>query len=364
MFEIVNIFLLIIISGILLLVTLKKLSAIKAEDNKILPSGRILFFDFVKGLSIFAVVLMHIGYIYYDLNNNQIITYFNLFLLKIFRFAVPFFIISSGFLLSLKDYSLKSILYFYKTKFLRLVLPYLIFCVALYLLNNKDYSIVDFLKKIINGEDILTPYYFMSILIQLYLIYPIASFLMNKFNKLLILFLSFIFSIFCFLFLYKISFFYFFGSFLFFFVLGIFFKDILFKTNIKEVLKSIRFNILFAFIFGIYLLFSIFDYKETYSNYQYVYASCLFLFIFNNYDSIKKMYLHNLFVNIGKHSLYIFLAHYFILTSINLLLISYIPDIMLRFSVFMIFGASISIFIPYGFSIFIDKVKVKLTTKF
>ena len=59
------------------------------------------FFDFLKGTAILAVVLIHInGSFYKDIySDNIFIITFN----NIFRFAIPFFLISSGVLLSLRD---------------------------------------------------------------------------------------------------------------------------------------------------------------------------------------------------------------------------------------------------------------------
>ncbi len=317
-FEFFNIYTTSLIFFIFLFFTFKNIKVNSLIDkSEQFSSSRIYFFDFIKGISIIGVVLIHIAYFYYDFSEYGNFALYQDYIIKIFRYAVPFFIISSGFLLSLKNFSKENLFNFYKSKLIRLIIPYFIFCLVIFLLKNNNFNILSFLKEFISGG-ISTPYYFMSILFQLYIIYPLIIFLFNKFDKLKILIFSFLFSFFSSLFLYKFDNFVIFAPYLIYFTFGIYLKYAVLNTEIIKIIQSKKFINFNIFIIVLYLLFDLFGLKDHYSNFQFAYSIALFLVIFSFKDKIENKF--KLLNYLGKNSLYIFLSHFFIMELIfNLL---------------------------------------------
>ena len=235
LFELLNIYTLSVIVLLYILLNLKNLKDTEKKNTALEDKkSRLYFFDFIKGVAILAVFIMHINYFYKD-NLGEI--YF--LIIKICRFAVPFFIISSGFLLQLKDYSKESIKNFYKSKFLRIIIPYFIFCIFLFILKKYSFNSENIIK-IFNGE-ISKPFYFITVLIQLYILYPFINIIVNKiWNKKSLIF-SFLISIASTIILPKIQDFHTFLPYLFFFVFGIVSKEYYYNYDIKNTIKKIKF---------------------------------------------------------------------------------------------------------------------------
>ncbi len=360
-FEIFNIYTtsLIFFPFLFININKSKTSLIENKSEQI-SNSRIYFFDFIKGISIICVVLMHIIYFYYDSNQYGNFSFLLNYFLKIFRFSVPFFIISSGFLLNLKSLSPKNVFSFYNKKIFKLIIPYFIFCILFFVLKNNYFNLKEFIYGFITGN-ILIPYYFMSILFQFYIIYPIIFFLMNKFNNKNILILSFIISFISSMFLYKINNFYIFLPYLIYFVFGIFLKKQIKETNLENILKSknvIRFNI---FIITIYSLFGLIGLSEHYSNFQFAYSISLFLLFFVFKEKIENKF--KTVTLLGKNSLYIFLTHFFIIESINNLIKNKF-NITIEFIIFLSLSILITIFIPLIFMIIFQKNKREKLIRF
>lgn len=134
-------------------------------------AGRFPFFDLVKGLAIIAVVLIHVTLLFpveqvaiaqstLDLLNN------------ILRFAIAFFLIASGMLLQPVGRRLTDWKNFYTRKVSRIVVPYLLVVVALGWYQGLSWSQLAY--QAVTGE-VAEPFYFMSILIQLYILYPLLQ---------------------------------------------------------------------------------------------------------------------------------------------------------------------------------------------
>ena len=315
--ELINLYILSIISLIYFFFVSKKINSIKKielSENKL---SRVYFFDFIKGVSIMAVFIMHICY-FYILNTNQNISSFNIYITKIFRFAVPFFIISSGFLLELKDYKKETILNFYKNRFVKILIPYLVICVFLFFF--KDYKNINtFLINILDGN-ISVPFYFITVLIQLYILYPLIKYLINKFGSKKSLFISFFISIiFAIIFpkIFLIKFFYnTFLAYIFFFVFGITLKKYYFNPEFKNTLKNIKFIKFGTTTILLYYLLALIDIGKEYSNFQFIYAPTLFLFVYYFKDKIEKIRIYKYFCFLGRNSLYIFLIHFTVMEII------------------------------------------------
>ncbi len=136
-----------------------------ARDEK----GRIRFFDVARGVAIIAVVLIHVTRLFPGsaLELPQEVTDV---LNNVLRFAIAIFFISSGALLSPPEWSREGLTRFYCDKLVRLALPYaLVVAVLGYLANDPMRTIV---YELVTG-DASVPFYFIIILFELYLIYPL-----------------------------------------------------------------------------------------------------------------------------------------------------------------------------------------------
>ena len=260
------------------------------------------YFDFLKGLAILAVILIHINGFFYDdiYRDNIFVVAFNNFL----RFAIPFFLISSGLLLSTKN----GLYSFYSKKMIRIFLPYSFLTIIITAYYKASYF--DIFKAFLLGTA-SPPYYFIALLLQLYLIYPFLLRL-SKFKY--FLHIVFLINIFYFIFALKYLFFntLLFPRFIFLFSYGVFAKDRFLSCDKNFSLKEKFFY--FGVIFS-YLAYS-FYFKSYFYNPRLFYGIALFnlLFIFKDY--FKKKFFYNLFVCLGKNSLWIFLLHYFVIQAI------------------------------------------------
>lgn len=139
--------------------------------------------DFLRLISILAVILIHISnatldYGNYDLNK----LFFSFFLTEAPRFAVPVFFLISGYLL-MNHYSNKlNTLTFYKKRFIRILPPYIIWSAIYFVLIDKQTFVqlfsMRFLKDLFTGDASYQLYFIPTILI-LYLLFP----LIIKFEK-------------------------------------------------------------------------------------------------------------------------------------------------------------------------------------
>ena len=113
------------------------------------------YIDAVRVFAIIMVMVLHCIFEYYnDISNTQntlwsILSYVN----ELTRTGVPLFFMISGFLLLNED--IKSISQFYKKRFLKVLVPFLIYDIFYYvvfsLANGKTLSFYIFLKEIMVG---------------------------------------------------------------------------------------------------------------------------------------------------------------------------------------------------------------------
>lgn len=145
---------------------------------------RYVEFDYIRVFAAMSIIVIHATstYIY----GSMMAYYANQFV----RFAVPLFIILSGLLLFLSDSGKKSnALNFYKKRARKMIIPFIVWTAFYIVFSNISiikagkFGLYDFMalffKGLIygNGYDHL---YFMTIIIQLYLLYPILNYLISR----------------------------------------------------------------------------------------------------------------------------------------------------------------------------------------
>ncbi|KKQ80723.1 MAG: hypothetical protein UT02_C0003G0022 [Parcubacteria group bacterium GW2011_GWC2_38_7] len=255
----------------------------KKEETKV--SERIIFFDILKGISMLAVILIHVTFLYTHtkglVNNDLFINVVN----NISRFAIAFFFICSGILLNpIKNkQELKN---FYSRKLIRIILPY--FLVSMFLFFVHPVTVKTLLYQIVTGQAAL-PFYFVIVLIQMYLLYPLISRWRHKKWFLPVMF---------------------------------FISLIYFVSPLAEQPFGfpIFFPFLFLFAYGVYFRDRFLNYQsdkqelwgnEYYYNQRYFYGPALFnvLFFFRA-GIMRNKVVSRLLLAFGKNSLWIFLIHF------------------------------------------------------
>ncbi len=314
-----------------------RLSVVPVSASKLFkekPKKRLQFFDFAKGLAIIAVLIIHVIFLINQYSDN-----FSTFFLefaqhvnRLMRFAIPVFFISSGALLFLDDLKKETLKKFYLTKIKRLILPYAVFSFfSTYIsfqnfpgfLNYLDTAIYQFFTG-----TALVPYWFIPVLFQLYLIYPLLWYLLviKKVNPEKLLAGSFIFSLLSY-FLFSPNFLRwyeylggmdFFGAYLFFFVLGMVFKPVFLeqKEKIKFWFDKTKFFYFSALILGVYFLMGFMDPLYKYFNVRLIYGPTVMFLIFYLYQFIKNTQITRFIESVGKQSLYIYLIHFIFLIAL------------------------------------------------
>jgi surface polysaccharide O-acyltransferase-like enzyme len=130
---------------------------------------RIFFFDFIKGIAMLAVILIHTLLLFklFHKGNEQLIFIAN----NLLRFAVPVFLICTGVLLNPKSVANRNgIVMFYLKKIVSIFLPYIFATSVVALYFHAD--VKSFFYLLFTGKA-QAPYYYIVVLMQLYLIYPI-----------------------------------------------------------------------------------------------------------------------------------------------------------------------------------------------
>ena len=290
---------------------------------------RYYFFDFLRGLAILAVIVIHIGDNFYvDKSGNQI---FIIFVNNIARFAVPFFFISSGILL-LGD---KNLFSFYLKKTLRIFLPFFLITSIV-----GVYYQIDFLK-ILHGfiaGSASVPYYFMAILLQLYILYPFLKKYSRKKYFLHVTFLITIASLFLpqTWLLYGIPLF---PKYLFLFAYGMSQSD---RFLSDKFVLSLRERIFWISILLYYV--ASFVYFQAYLyNSRVFYAVALINIFFFYRDKLNKFFIYPLICYLGRNSLWIYLIHFFIIQAIYPFTKTWSSNFYLQYAYFSLLGIPLSV---------------------
>ena len=142
-------------------------------------SNRILWVDWIKALAVIAVVMIHISSGY--LQENLVFTstwYVAVVFELLFRYAVPFFILSSGFLILRKPEPITN----FPRRFKRVFIPfafwlvvYAIVKLALFGDLNPLHLFEFILGGFLNPTEISIQFWFVYMIIGLYLFAPILS---------------------------------------------------------------------------------------------------------------------------------------------------------------------------------------------
>lgn len=136
------------------------------------PRTRRTELDFLRILAMAAVILGHVTAAYIHNESGFTLLGMNLafFLNQAARFSVPMFFLLSGFSLGLREQPL-SYPAFLKGRFLRVLPPYLVWTL-IYELWNRDLGPRQLLRDLLTGQ--AAPHlYFIPILLQFYLLYPL-----------------------------------------------------------------------------------------------------------------------------------------------------------------------------------------------
>jgi len=270
--------------------------------------------DAIKGISIIAVILIHTTYFLYSeyIETNSIIA-INL-INNISRFAIPVFLFTSGLLLKPFIWNKKYIFNFYFSKFIRIGIPYILVNLVLWQIGYNNST--PLWKLLITG-DMAVPFYFIPVLFQLYILYPLLDYIAKLSSQYLLLG-SLMISILSFFIpdTWNLYDFPLFMQYLIFFVYGMLRKDILNNkiSNIWVELIIIYLTLQAVFIIPlIYNNTEISIYKHLYFyNFQLI-LGFGFIFTMLRYFQSNKLgadFIQNIFAPIGKISLWIFLLHF------------------------------------------------------
>lgn len=270
--------------------------------------------DAIRGIAILAVIIIHTSYLLlYQYNEPFEIITLN-FINNISRFAIPVFLFTSGLLLKPFIWERKYIFKFYWDKFIRIGVPYILLNIILWQIGYNNSS--SLLNLILTG-DMAVPFYFVLILFQLYLLYPLLDYI-RKINPKYLLLGSIIISISSFFspatwYLYDIPLF---PQYLIFFVYGMLRQDILNKKISNIWGELIVIYLLLQTIFLAFIFFNNIDTSILRFLFFYNFQPMLgfgFIFILIKYIKSNKFgayFMQNIFAPIGKISLWIFLIHF------------------------------------------------------
>lgn len=279
---------------------------VQSDEKDAVVSTRIPYFDYLKGVAILAVILIHVRNMYerYLPQNDFSFLYITN---NVLRFAIPFFLICSGILLNPNSIKQEGTWAFYSKKIFRIFIPYILLTLGVALYFNR----LDIFQGLLITGSASPPYYFMPVLLQCYILYPLLVRYKNNRTKLLVF--SFLISV--------ASLFtpltWNFASvptvfpYLFFFVYGFAKRDdfLHYQKNPKELAGWLC-------ISAFYLLVVIIK-PALFYNSQFFYGVALFNILFHFRKSLTKSKIINkTMVYLGQNSLWIYLLHFFILEAL------------------------------------------------
>ncbi len=310
-------------------------SFFNVEIFKTKPDIREGFFDLAKGLAIIAVVVIHavllLNYFSDDLSVDYLA--WSEHINRLVRFAIPVFFICSGALLFLEDTGKTSLKRFYFPKVKRLVIPYVIFSVfATFAFSQEPGGFADrtiqALSDLFTGGA-LAPYWFIPVLFQLYLLYPILWYILvvKKMDSAKFLAGSFVISLLSY-FLFTSYWFnlhgymgdlVFFGPYLFFFAFGMVFKPLFFSgaERVRDWMSETGFLYFASVILFVYFLIGAIDPLTHYYNVRLIYGPTMILIILYIYPLLKNGKIGTLIERVGAQSLYIYLLHFILLLAMS-----------------------------------------------
>lgn len=261
---------------------------------------RIKFFDFIKGLAITAVIVIHSIYLFKE-KFPEYPPYWIDSLNNLMRFAIGFFFISSGALLTSG---------LTKKKIIKIFIPYVLFTIAVGVFQSKSLDLI--IGGVFRG-DLLPQLYFIPVLLQFYLLFP----LLNKIkHKKYFLALSILASYIAYVTpgLTYIAGVHTFGPFLYLFAFGLAYSEQLKKSKPFENINS------WALIIPIYIGLQ-FMLPAHYYNSRFFFAPALFVVLHYAWHKFKAIEKLRVFETLGQLSLWIYLVHF----SIESFFVNLIP---------------------------------------
>ncbi len=311
----------------------------RKQELKDCPGERLEIMDVVRGAAILAVFFIHVSSFFYV--NSQLTAQngiFMLFMNNISRFAIALFFVTSGILLKpAKDYQKFSS--FLKHKFFTIFLPYLL--VAIFLEIFRHSSLTDALYNLALGRSSV-PFYFIIILFQFYLLFP----LLTKFISRKLLFLSFFISLFSQLFPPSWAIFGFplFLKYLFFFVYGVYAREKFLSEKLNMAEKN-----RWLFLAAVYVFLSMIL-VGSYYNIRLVYGVAVFnLFMIYKDKLLSLGKLSRWLKSAGRLSLWLFLLHYPIMEAVFWKISVWHLDVYIKY--FLVFFLTLFICAPLAFII-------------
>lgn len=266
--------------------------------------GRLEFFDVIKGVAICAVVLIHVTYFLLDTQVSGVV---NDYVNNLLRFALPIFFICSGILLPVPQLTVGWLKKFYGRRFIAIGFPYLLFSIPYGVALGLTSS--ELLSKTLTGS-IEVPFYFVAVMFQLYLLYPIIyRYALKRWFVWVTLGFSFI------------SFatpalraqgdLMLFTAFLFFFVWGVYMRPYILEKKIEQVWWP--WLLLVVLYLGAQPMIGI----ERFYNTQFFYGIAVFMLLYLLHE--RGYFLRSFgrfFTYIGERSLWIFLTHFMLMSFV------------------------------------------------
>ncbi|EOQ86934.1 acyltransferase [Leptospira yanagawae serovar Saopaulo str. Sao Paulo = ATCC 700523] len=267
-------------------------------------------FDILRGFAMIGIVMIHIhSYFQFFHPNDYLVIKSTLFLSNLSRFSVPLFILTSAVFLKKKSG-------YWTSKFKHLILPYFFFSVFGYFIKYNDHSVYEFLYFLLFGK-VFTPFYFVPLLIQFYLLFYIMNSIFSHESwRYRILIISFFINLVSNLGIFDpylpkdyhaISIL----NYLFFFVLGLSIGTSKPSTSSTKPERNYILNIFLLLICTIVFIFS-FSFQTDFKNHHLFYPIFMMIFVWNHLFCFSAKF-KNAISYIGKQSLYIFLLHPFII---------------------------------------------------
>lgn len=282
----------------LLVATVRAFPRLDAKLQRRLPS-----FDFLKGVAIICIIAIHATDFVPQL----------FFLRDIIWFAIPLFLLASGYLLEARHQDDLDLRRYFSSMATRILLLYVAFVVAIRLLVTGNFTpaqiALDLFFGRTNGD-----YYFIPLLISLYLLFPLLRKARRQLSSPFILGFVFLASFFFFILNYFLQqpdwdsnpwSLIFFGRYLFFFVAGV----VLAEYDLEKVGLRHLWNLLVGFC-CVAATFSLYAGKIYFTYLSPVTAFFLLLLLYNYLAPLRAIsWLFTTCVEVGKQSLIIYLIH-------------------------------------------------------
>jgi surface polysaccharide O-acyltransferase-like enzyme len=149
--------------------------------------------DYLRGFAVLAVLMLHTNTCSFEIDGLNFLSFSNLFIGIYMLVAVPLFILISGFVLHATYNGGFSLLSFYRKR-LVILPPYIIFSVIYMLFSyaipnphshliNTTPITVDYVARLLLESQAYGHMWFFSVLIQLYLLYPLLNKIYRFFEK-------------------------------------------------------------------------------------------------------------------------------------------------------------------------------------